>query len=120
MISVFVDRTANVAAIDLQPGRPIDRTVEVGASLLANYDASDELVSVEVLSLRAAQRPEVVAELHTLLGTLGELSEGVVGFAGAPVLVMSPRRLNVIDLLIQQINRATVEDGNAQRANVLV
>jgi hypothetical protein len=123
MISVFVDRTANMAAIDVQPGRPITSTAEVGASLLANYDDAGALVSVEILSLRAVQLPEVVAELHRLLGDLGELSEGT-GFAGSPFgfssLAITPRRLNVVDILIQQINRAVVEDGNAQRANVLV
>lgn len=122
MISVFVDRTANMAAIDLQPGRPITFTAEVGASLLANYDEASELVSVEILSLRALQRPEVVAELHALLGDLGELNEGT-GFAGSPFglssLAMTPRRLDIVDILIQQINRATVEDGNAHMANVL-
>jgi hypothetical protein len=118
-MSVFVDRTANMAAIDLQPGRPIARTEEVGTSLLANYDDADELVGVEVLSLKAVRRPEVVAELHVLLGPLGELSAGV-GFAGTPALVIAPHRLNIVDLLIQQIDSANVEDGNALAANVLV
>jgi hypothetical protein len=71
---------------------------------------------------RTLQRPEVVAELHALLGDLGELNEGT-SFAGSPVglssLAMTPRRLDIVDILIQQINRATFEDGNAHMANVL-
>ncbi len=123
MISVFVDRTANMAAIDLQPGQPITSTAEVGASLLANYDDAGELVSVEVLSLRAVQRPEVIADLRSLLGDLGELGEGT-GFMGSQLgfssLAITPSQLNVVDVLIQQINRAVVEESNTQRANVLV
>jgi hypothetical protein len=118
MMSVFVDHTANMAAIDLQPGQPIASTAEVGASLLANYDSAGELVSVEILSLKAVRRPEVVAELHVLLGPLGELSEGCT-FLGSPFLTVAPRPLNIVDLLIQQIDHATVEDNNAHEANAL-
>lgn len=120
MMSMFVDHAANVAAIDLQPGRPIARTDEVGSSLLASYDEAGGLVSVEVLSLKAVQRPEVVAELHALLGEIGELNAGT-GFTASPSgfssLAITPRRVHIVDILIQQINRATVEDGNAQQIN---
>lgn len=119
MISVYVDRVANMAAIDLQPGQPIHRTEEVGTSLLANYDAAHDLVGVEILSLKAVRRADVVAELHTLLGPLGELREGT-GFAGGPSLVIATQPLNVVDLLIQQINEVTVEDGNERRTSMLV
>lgn len=72
MSSVFIDRTADVAVIDLIPDRPIVRTDTVGPSLLANYGPVGELVSVEVLSLSAARRPEVTAALRCLLGKFVE------------------------------------------------
>ncbi len=118
MRSVFVDRTSNMAAIDLRPGERIDRTEEVGGSLLANYGTDDELVSVEILSLGAVHRPEVVAELHVLLGPLGEIGAGS-SVLGNPSLIITPRRLDVVDLLIQQINQAAVSDSHAQKANAL-
>lgn len=74
MSSVFIDRTADVAVYDLILDRPITRTDAVGPSLLANYGPAGELVSVEVLSLSAARRPEVAAALR---GLLGELTESV-------------------------------------------
>lgn len=118
MISVFVDRRSNMAAIDLQPGRAIDRSEEVGTSLLANYDSAGELVGVEILSLAAVRRPEVVAELHALLRSLGELDDGT-SFVAGPFLTLAPRRIDIVDLLVQQINQAITEDGSAQEARVL-
>lgn len=37
MVSVSIDREADVVSVDLLPRRPIVRTVEVGSSLLADY-----------------------------------------------------------------------------------
>ncbi len=68
--NVTVDPTTNIAVIDLHPGRAIARTVEVGASLLANYDIDGMLVSIEILSLDAVRRPEVADELRGLLAGL--------------------------------------------------
>jgi hypothetical protein len=65
------DQQADMVLIDLQPEADIDRTVRIGRSLLANYDAQDGLVSIEVLSIKALRRPSVIDALHQLLGGSG-------------------------------------------------
>jgi hypothetical protein len=64
---IVMDTIADVVTLDVIPGASITRTVEVVPSLLANYDARDWLVSVEVLSLAALRRQEVVDQLEELL-----------------------------------------------------
>ena len=67
MFSMTVDLETDMAYVDLKLDIPIVRTVEVGRSLLANYDVDGDLVGVEILSLAALGRPDVVADLTRLL-----------------------------------------------------
>ena len=121
MASVSVDREADIAVIDVLRGRAISRSARVGRSLLANYDALGALVSVEVLSLHALLRRDVLAELRRLLG-------GTAALAPAPVtappswgsLTLPHANRDVVDLLVQHLGEDTVTGADEHLARVLI
>ncbi len=101
MVSVSIDQEADVASVDLLPGRPITRSVRVGSSLLANYGDGGSLVSVEILSLGALLRPHVAEELRTLLGPSAALRTFPVGVGNVRRIVSRPST-DLVDLLAER------------------
>ncbi len=101
MVSVSIDQKADVASVDLLPGRPITRSVRVGSSLLANYGNDDSLVSVEILSLGALLRPHVAEELRKLLGPSAALRTSPVG-AGDVHRIVGRSSTDLVDLLAER------------------
>lgn len=101
MVSVSIDQEADVASVDLLPGRPITRSVRVGSSLLANYGDDGSLVSVEILSLGALLRPHVAEELRKLLGPSAALRTYPVG-AGGVHRIGGRSSTDLVDLLAER------------------
>jgi hypothetical protein len=82
-MNLSIDREIDVALIDLVPGQPIDRSVRVERSLLANYDTAGVLISVELLSLGAILRSDVADDLRRLLGNAAALvTSALAGMRG--------------------------------------
>lgn len=67
---ISIDYEANTAIVDLRPDADSVETIKVGPSLLADYDVRGQLVSVEILSIKALSRPDVINVLRRLLGDL--------------------------------------------------
>jgi uncharacterized protein YuzE len=110
MSSIAIDNEADVAAIDLRNG-VIARTDEVGSSLLANYGHDGALMSVDILSLRALQRADVVSSLRELLAAAG-VQRSVP--AASPrrargQIVLHRQRLDLVDMLVFQVNGTQVD-----------
>jgi hypothetical protein len=101
MMSISIDQEADVASVDLLPGRPISRSVRVGSSLLANYSQGDSLVSVEILSLSALLRPDVAEELRALLGPSAALRTTPSG-AGGTHHIVRRSSTDLVDLLAER------------------
>lgn len=101
MVSVSIDLEADVASVDLLPGRPIARSVRVGSSLLADYGADGSLVSVEILSLGALLRPHVAEELRELLGPAAALRTSSLGSGKTRNMVGWPST-DLVDLLAER------------------
>jgi hypothetical protein len=119
--SVSVDREADIAVIDVLPGRTISRSERVGRSLLANYDALDALVSVEVLSLHALLRREVLRDLRQLLSAASALAPAAVASPpGQEWLTLRPAPLDVVDSIVQHLGGETVTSADEHLARVLI
>lgn len=65
--AISTDVEADMVLIDFQTEEGVARTDQVGASLLANYGVTGELVSIEVLCRAALGRPQVMTDLAGLV-----------------------------------------------------
>ena len=90
MSSITIDNEADVAAVDLVQGA-IARTEEVGSSLLANYGHDGMLMSVDILSLKALRRADVVGSLRELLATADAPQPVLAASSACPRAGRSPQ-----------------------------
>jgi hypothetical protein len=111
VVSISVDREADVAAIDLHDGK-IARTIKIGLSLLADYDDQGRLLCVEILSLGALHRPDVARQLRELLGVVPSNRPAAAASSrplGNSVVLTNEPRIDLVDTVVFQTADRLVE-----------
>lgn len=112
--SMSIDTEANAATLRLRPGTS-SRSERVHRALVADYDQSGQLTSVELLSLAAIAREGVVAQLRELVQTM-EPSSSQASNNITPL--REPR--GWVDLFVDQIGEAIAlrRAGTSRRARL--